>query len=406
MSLSRTRILTAGTVLSVAAVVGGGASAQATSVLSNGSPVGSQPPPVQLSHQLWAWGNNSDYALGDGTTTNRLTPVRVPGMIHVVSAAPGIAAKDDGTVWVWGDDRDGELGTRPSATAKAKTPVQVPGLTGVVSVASRNDSRYALKFDGTLWDWGSDNLGNLGDDRDTGADTPHQVLGISDVTQVVAGEGFAYVREADGSIWGWGDMVMDAFQPLGDLDNPSLVPIQLDNRPDDPFPAGVSSLGAGTFNAVGVYSGGKVWTFGNDDSGQAGDGSLTTGFSMAGSARNITTATQATAGGYSVYALLTSGRVMAWGDNFEGELGAGSTVPRSEVPVAVKGLTGVTAIAGGTDAGYAISGGTIYAWGANYSGDLGDGTTTMRRAPVPLGLLAPTLITAGNETAFAVAGYF
>jgi len=152
---------------------------------------------------------------------------------------------------------------------------------------------------------------------------------------------------------------------------------------------------------MGIHAG-KVWTFGND-----GDGGGDTAFSSAGEARHITTATQVTAGGYAFYALLASGQLMAWGDNDDGELGTGSSSQRSGVPAAVKGLTHVTAMAGGMNAGYAIAGGTIYAWGDNYHGDLGDGTTTERRSPVVVpGVFGPTLVAAGDDSAFAVGSYF
>ena len=413
MRLSTARILsTATAVLSVTAasvLMIGTPSAEAGPVSAAPRSIGTlPPPPVSLWGQLWAWGNNSGYALGDGTTTNRHTPVRVPGMIHVVGAAPGIAVKDDGSVWVWGTDHDGELGNGPTLTATAKTPVQVPGLTGVVSVASYDESRYAVKSDGTLWDWGGDWGSNLGDDQYGWSDTPHEVAGVSNVKQVVAGDGFAYVREGDGSVWGWGENVWSAFAPFGPPLASSGVAIPLnDGVPYAPFPDDVSTLAAGMFNAMAVYGGGKVWTFGYDGYGEAGDGSGFINDNSAGIAQKVTTATKVAAGGYTVYALLSSGTVKAWGDNVEGELGTGSSAQDSDVPLTVRGLTGVTAIAGGYDAGYAVSGGTLHAWGANTNGDLGDGTATTRKAPVAVpGLFDVTLVTAGQGNAFAVASAF
>ena len=106
---------------------------------------------------VWAWGYNGCGQLGDGSTTNRLTPVQVSGLTGVVAIAGGgshsLALKSDGTVWAWGCNDYGQLGD--GTTTNRLTPVQVSGLTGVVAIAGGGAHSLALKSDGTVWAWGA-----------------------------------------------------------------------------------------------------------------------------------------------------------------------------------------------------------------------------------------------------------
>src|SRR5207245_1287466 len=109
------------------------------------------------------WGYNATGQLGDNTTTERHSPVQVLGsLINVTQASAGVlhsvARKSDGTVWAWGDNTDGELGD--NSITERNTPVQVKGpggtgnLTGVAGVGSGNYTSQAYKSDGSVWSWG------------------------------------------------------------------------------------------------------------------------------------------------------------------------------------------------------------------------------------------------------------
>ena len=135
---------------------------------------------VKIDGTVWAWGKNDRGQLGDGTTTDRTTPVQVVNLAGVVAVAAGdwhnLALKSDGTVWAWGYNNNGELGD--GTTTNRSTPGQVANLTGVVAVDGGGTHSLALKGDGTVWAWGQNGGGALGNGTTTGSSTPVPVTGL------------------------------------------------------------------------------------------------------------------------------------------------------------------------------------------------------------------------------------
>ena len=122
-----------------------------------------------------------------------------------VSVAAGnwhsLAVKSDGTVWAWGTNSVGELGD--GTTTSCDTPVQVSGLSGVVAVAGGSYHNLALKSDGTVWAWGWNVAGELGDGTTAQRDTPVQVSSLSGVLAVAAGNTLSLAVRSDGTVWAW-----------------------------------------------------------------------------------------------------------------------------------------------------------------------------------------------------------
>ena len=281
---------------------------------------------------VWAWGSNGFGQLGDGGQTNKFVPELLSSLSNVTAVAAGdwhsLALKSDGTVWAWGYNNDGELGN--NSTAQSSVPVQVSGLTGIRAIAVRGYHSLALKSDGTIWTWGYNSSGQLGNGTTTSQLVPVQVSGVTTAKFVSSGEYFSSTIESDGSVWTWGD---NTYGQIGDGTNTNHS-----------TPYSVQLSGSTLNNAVMLASGdnhivvacadGSLVAFGADYSGQLGDGSTNNKSTpevlpsyayfgvIAVSAGSIDTF--AVQGSVAIPAL-TSDQILAWGDDSLGELGDGKT---------------------------------------------------------------------------------
>lgn len=230
----------------------------------------------------------------------------------------------------------------------------------------------ALRSDGTVWTWGSNLYGQMGDDSRE-RHTPTQVNGLNGVTAIAAGEQNTVALKADGTVWVWG---WNSHGILGDGTTMNRhAPVQVSDL------AAVTAISAGQTHTIALKSDGTVWTWGGNFSGQLGDGTMTLR-TVPTPVSGLTGASAISAGWQHTVALRSDGTVLAWGDNHWGQLGDDTTTAHLS-PVRVSGLTGVTAIsAGGWHFTVALRhDGTVWAWGNNAFGLLGDGTTTNRLTP-------------------------
>ncbi|MFP2932743.1 RCC1 domain-containing protein, partial [Pyxidicoccus sp. 3LG] len=114
-----------------------------------------------------------------------------------------LALKSDGTVWAWGVTYYGQMFDHQARTVRP-TPTQVPGLTGVVALREGGWHWLALKSDGTVWAWGQNHEGQLGDGTFTPRPTPAQVPGLTGVEVLAAGGEHSLALKSDGALWTWG----------------------------------------------------------------------------------------------------------------------------------------------------------------------------------------------------------
>jgi len=356
---------------------------------------------VRSDGTVWAWGDNWYGQLGDGTTTRRTTPVQVTGLSGVVAVAGGggadagshsMALTSDGTVWAWGANDCGQLGD--GTTVDRTTPVEVSGLSGVVAVAAGFAHSLAVKSDGTVWAWGGNWYRQLGDGTTTGRTTPVQVSGLSGVAAVAAGHAHSLGLKSDGTLWAWGG---DYYGQRGT----GLLPGR--STPGSVWGLlGVDSVAAGDVHSLAALMDGSVCAWGSNASGQLGDGTTTERHAPV-TVSGLSDVVAVAAGDEHSLAVKSDGTVWAWGANDRGQLGDGTTVDRS-APVAVTGLSDVVAVAAGDEHSLALkSDGTVWAWGNNTYGRLGDGTTTDRWTPVAVsGLSGVVAVAAGYAHSLAV----
>ena len=159
----------------------------------------------------WAWGHNLNGQLGNGTQTDSNIPVQAGGLNNILAIAAGnaftVALQNvglDSQVWAWGSNNNGQLGN--GNINDSWSPVNVSGLssTGAISVAAGYDHAVAMKTDGTVWAWGGNSNGQLGNGTTDGSVTPVQVSEMSGVAAVAAGEKDTVTLRIDGTVWAWG----------------------------------------------------------------------------------------------------------------------------------------------------------------------------------------------------------
>ncbi|MCL2447265.1 MAG: hypothetical protein FWD06_10915 [Oscillospiraceae bacterium] len=209
---------------------------------------------------VWAWGQNRNGQIGDGTRFARNAAVQVPGISNVRAVAAGnhhtVALRRDGTVMSWGANALGQLGN--GTTTERTSPVRVQGLTNVTAISSHDTHNLALRNDGTVWAWGSNTRGELGHGSDASfSSVPVQVVGLENATAIAAGWGSSFALRSDGQVVAWG------------LETGSNVPAQVDRAWDfNVVPAQVSGLRNVTAfsengQSVAVTRDGTVWQWGH-----------------------------------------------------------------------------------------------------------------------------------------------
>ena len=297
---------------------------------------------------LHTWGSNEYGQLGDGTYSDRSSPVEIVGLEDLVDVSAGarhsLAAKSDGTVWAWGDNNSGQLGN--GTTVASATPIQVPGLTGVTAVAAGAYHSVVLKSDGTVWAWGSNVWGQLGDDRggltmDTyiGSLTPVQVeLSESvSVLRIAAGACHTLALATDGTVYAWGSNIWGQLGNGKTMD--AWTPVAVSDLTD------VAHVAAGAWHSLAVKDDGTLWTWGANWWGQLGDGTYFSR-SRPTSWEVMSDVVHAAGGENHSLAVDSDGLVWAWGGNRHGQLGVGNTTD-FPVPQLVVGPSDVESVACG-----------------------------------------------------------
>ena len=303
----------------------------ASVMVLTGTPAAATVPPGQA----FTWGGDGFGQLGNGSAGPRLLPGPVAGGFTDITDLHGgrehvVVLRSDGSVWTWGSNQKGQLGT--GGTANAASPVRVAGVPSAVAVATGHYHSMALTTDGHIWAWGWNASGQLGDGTITTRRTPVRVNGIDNVVLIAAGADMSYAVRADGTAWAWGK------NDLGQLGDGTLVgrrtPVRITGL------ASVTAIAGGRDHGLAVRADGTVWAWGWNMYGQVGDGTVA---NRAVPVQVLTGATSVAAGAHHSYALRQDGTVWSWGRNYRAELGDGTKVQRLR-PVQVRGMVGAASI--------------------------------------------------------------
>jgi hypothetical protein len=401
--------LPAGLTLSADGLVSGTPTAATASALAGllvhdgsgqvqGQPAGIYVVPF-VSSDVWGWGQD---ALNDLP----VMPAAVPALAGAKALASGgalcsatYAVAPGGTVSAWGAGTHGSLGDNDSTPAPASTPVQVSGLTDVKRVAAQACGGYALKTDGTVWAWGQDNIGQLGDGGTSDSPVPVQVSGLTGVTSIAGGGSDGYAVRSDGTVWAWGD---DANGKLGNNGAPDAnLPVQVSGLTD------VATISTGFDTAYAITTSGDLWAWGAGASGELGDGTTpATGAPVPVQVTGLSNVIGVAAGVHTGYAVTDDGTAWAWGLGTNGELGNGGALS-STTPVQVSGLNHVTSVTGIKSTGFAITAdGSVWAWGSSLNHLLGDDVFGLhtRSTPAQVRVIRATAVVghAGGAEAYVI----
>lgn len=266
---------------------------------------------------LYMWGYNRSGQLGDGTTTDRYTPVKIMDNVASVSlgGSHSAAVTKDGSLYMWGDNGNGRLGD--GTTTDRYTPVKI--MDNVASVSLGSSHSAAITKDGSLYMWGYNYYGQLGDGTTT-----------------------------------------DRYTPVKIMDN-------------------VASVSLGGNHSAAITKDSNLYMWGGNGSGQLGDGTTDNKARPHRVASNV----QSVKLGYSHTTVISKdGGLYTWGYNYYGQLGNGTTTDSSNP---IKIMNDAIDCAGGDNHTIVLKkDGTVYTWGDNYHGQLGDDTTTDRTSPVAI----------------------
>jgi len=346
----------------------------------------------------YMWGINYAAMLGDGSLTNRSSPVTVVGGISDWTdlSSGGIfshAIRSNGVLYGWGRQEDfGNIGD--GTNIDRSSPVTVlGGFTDWEKISNGREHSLALRSNGVLYAWGRNTDGVLGDGTITNRISPVTVIGgITDWTNFSGGDTHSLALRSNGVLYGWGNNNIGILGVgfIGDVSSPATIVGGFTDWIE---------IEAGENISFGIRSNGVLYGWGNS---VVGDGTSTFRDSPVTVLGGFTDWEKISASDF-VLGLRSNGDLYAWGSNVGGQLGDGTTTERLSPVLVIGGITDWTdtVVSTGQGTSYALrSNGVLYSWGNNGSGELGDGTTTNRSSPVTVvgGITDWTSITAGNST--------
>ncbi len=346
---------------------------------------------LQRDGSVWCLGGNASGQLGDGTDNPANSPVRVMLPSHApaerleVGTAFGCIQSRRGAIWCWGDNSHGQIGNRMPQLQLSWVPVRPPA-DRPSSIRAGSAHTCSTASTGKTWCWGDNSRGQLGDGTTTASPAGRAVAGLPEsMTHVSTGRAHSCALGSDESVWCWGD------NSHGQIGNPGQAVFRTALQVAGPDP-GVRQVACGADHLCLLYRNGTVACRGKNTSGQIGakPGSATSGFhTPRNQDRDLVSVV---AGSDHSCVIRQDGRVLCWGDNTHGQLGDGTTVQTaSPVETSLRDRKAASMVAGSRHTCAISPEGQAWCWGFNFYGQLGDGTTEDRAFPVQVAALSDTV---------------
>lgn len=289
--------------------------------------------------------------------------------------------REDGTVWAWGSNSSGELGN--NTTINSEIPVEVLGLSNVIDIDASVLHNIALCEDGTVWTWGSNGYGQIGNGTRVKQLVPYQIEGIINAKSISAGRNYSTVVKEDGTVWTWGS---NSYGQLGDGTTTNRwEPVQVSNI------TGVNQVASGDYFNIALMEDGSLYGWGPNNNYQLGINNTTTQKTPV-KISGVSNVKMVVAEGDHVLALLEDGTVWSWGYNNYGQIGRGNLGGNQTTPLKI--LDNIAYIEAGEHNSYAITDNhKLLAWGRNQYGQIGDGTTVDKSIPteIPIEFVLKTI---------------
>jgi alpha-tubulin suppressor-like RCC1 family protein len=287
-----------------------------------------------------------------------------------------IVKTSEETVWAWGCNAAGVLGDG-TTVSKSSPVLVVGGFTDWCQISANLQHSHGIRSNGTAWSWGCGWQGRMGTGLSSNDCSPRIVAGgFTDWRQISAGDSHGLGVRTNGTAWGWG---INSFGEIGANNTTSrFSPVSVVGGFTD-----WCQVSAGFAHSLGLRCNGTAWAWGNGLQGRLGDNTATPRSSPVSVVGGFTDWCQVSAGGYHSLALRTNGSAWVWGGNSVGQLGDGTTTSRLSPVSVVGGFTDWCQVSAGSRHSLGVRcNGTAWSWGCNVAGPLGDGTTTNRSSPV------------------------
>jgi len=356
---------------------------------------------------IYAWGYNNRGQLGDSTIPpNKSSPALVVGGFTdwtqvSAGASHSLGVRANGTLYSWGLNSSGQLGDNNTRIRNSPVTI-VGGFTDWVKISASNFRSLGIRSNGTIWTWGPANYGNLGNNSGLDRSSPVSVVGgFTDWIQASVGDRHSLAVRANGTLWSWGG---GGNGRLGDntIVNKSS-PVSVVGGFTDWFQA---SCSPGAAHSLGIRGTGILYSWGSNTFGTLGDNTTVSKSSPVLVAGGFTDWAQVSAGASHSLGVRANGTLWAWGYGNRGQLGDSTIINKSSPVSVVGGFTNWTqASAGGIGFSLGLrANGTLYSWGSGDFGRLGDGTIASKSSPVLVagGFTDWVQVSAGNSHALGL----